>query len=84
MNLMNILIWAIVGALIGWIASSIMKSKGGLLRNIVIGIVGSFFGGWLAGLIGININTPFSIGGIAVSIAGACLLIAIGKKIFKD
>lgn len=84
MSITNILLWCIVGALAGWIASMIMKSRGGLVRNIIIGIVGSFFGGWIASLIGIGASSPFSIGGIAIAIVGSCLLIFIGKYVFKS
>ena len=42
----------ITGAIIGWIASKIMNSESGLLRNIVVGIVGSFVGSFLFGLLG--------------------------------
>ena len=46
------MIWSIiVGGLIGWLAGKLMNSKGGLLRNIILGIVGSGVGNWLAGAI---------------------------------
>ena len=48
------MIWSIiVGGLIGWLAGKLMNSKGGLLRNILLGIVGSGVGNWLAGAIGL-------------------------------
>jgi len=46
--------WLILGALIGWIASKIMHGKGGLLRNIIVGIAGAVLGGWLADWTGIG------------------------------
>ena len=76
---MHFLIWLITGALIGWIASLIMKSKSGLLRNIIVGFVGSSLGGWIASLLGIH---GTGIGGILISVAGACLLIWIARKLF--
>jgi len=76
---MHFLIWLITGALIGWLGSLIMKSKSGLLRNIIVGIVGSSLGGWIAGLLGIHST---GLGGILVSVAGACLLIWIARKLF--
>lgn len=39
----------ILGALIGWIASKLMGSRGGLIRNLILGVVGSAVGNWLAG-----------------------------------
>lgn len=79
---MNFIIWLIVGGLIGWIASMIMRTDAqqGLLLNIVVGIVGALLGGWLiAPLLGAgNINSgDFSIMGLLVSLIGACILLAI-------
>ena len=46
------MIWSIiVGGVIGWLAGKLMGSKGGVLRNIILGIVGSGVGNWLAGAI---------------------------------
>ncbi len=46
---MNFIIWLVVGGLIGWIASKIMRTDAqqGVFLNIVVGIVGSMLGGWL-------------------------------------
>jgi uncharacterized membrane protein YeaQ/YmgE (transglycosylase-associated protein family) len=46
---MNFIIWLIVGGLIGWVASMIMRTDGqqGVILNVVVGIVGAFLGGWL-------------------------------------
>ena len=54
MGLNSIIIWVLLGAVAGWIAGQIMKGTGyGTVGNIVIGIVGSFVGGWLASQLGI-------------------------------
>ena len=79
---MNIIIWLIVGGLIGWVASLIMKTDAqqGIILNIVVGIVGALLGGWfLAPMVGTGtINTnDFSIGGLGVSLLGAIVLLAI-------
>ena len=71
----------VIGALIGWVASKIMRTKGGLLKNIVIGILGSSFGAWLAQVLGISAEGDFT--QLAISIIGACLLIFFGRKLFK-
>ena len=76
---MHFILNLILGALSGFIAGKIMDSKGGLLRNIIVGIVGSSLGGWIAGLLGIHST---GLGGILVSVAGACLLIWIARKLF--
>ncbi len=78
MNGMGIIATLIFGALVGWIASMIMKTDGGMgaIANIIVGIVGSFLGGWVASMLGIG-GTPngFNIGSILIGILGACLLI---------
>ena len=73
---MNILIWIIFGALVGWIASIIMKTRrSGLIRNIVVGLVGALLGGWIATLRGFGSVQTFTIEGFAIAIGGAVLLI---------
>ena len=79
---MNFIIWLIIGGLIGWVASMIMRTDGqqGIVLNVVVGIVGAFLGGWLlAPMFGtgtINSN-DFSIDGLGVSLLGAIILLAI-------
>ena len=79
---MNFIIWLVVGGLIGWVASLIMRTDAqqGLILNIVVGVVGAFLGGFLlAPLLGtgtINSN-DFSIAGLGVSLLGAVILLAI-------
>jgi uncharacterized membrane protein YeaQ/YmgE (transglycosylase-associated protein family) len=79
---MNFIIWLVVGGLIGWVASLIMRTDAqqGLLLNIVVGIIGALLGGWLISpLIGEGtINSgDFSVGGLVVSLLGAVILLAI-------
>ena len=78
---MNFIIWLIVGGIVGWLASLVMKTDAsqGLLLNIVVGIVGAFLGGLLISpLIGVGtINQGISIGSILVSLLGAIILLAI-------
>ncbi len=80
--MINFIVWIIVGGLLGWIASMIMRTDAqqGPLLNIIVGIVGAF----LAGLIlnpligGGNINQgDFSLSGLLVSLLGAVVLLAI-------
>jgi uncharacterized membrane protein YeaQ/YmgE (transglycosylase-associated protein family) len=74
---MGILVWIIVGAIAGFVASKVVKGKGmGLLWDIVVGIVGAFLGGWLAGLAGLQVSTgTFTVGGIVSAIVGAIILL---------
>jgi uncharacterized membrane protein YeaQ/YmgE (transglycosylase-associated protein family) len=79
---MNLLIWLVVGGVIGWIASMIMKTDAqqGVLLNVVVGIIGAMLGGWLISpLLGVGtINqNNFSIGALVVSLVGAVILLAI-------
>jgi len=78
---MNFIIWIVIGGVIGWVASLIMRTDGqqGILLNVVVGIVGSLLGGWLISpLVGsATINQgDFSIAGLGVSLLGAVLLLA--------
>ncbi len=79
---MNFIIWLVVGGLIGWVASMIMKTDGqqGIILNVVVGIVGALLGGWLlAPMLGTGtVNSgDFSLAGLGVSLLGAIILLAI-------
>jgi uncharacterized membrane protein YeaQ/YmgE (transglycosylase-associated protein family) len=78
---MSFIIWLIVGGIVGWLASLVMRTDGqqGILLNVVVGIVGSFLGGWLISpLVGVgNLSSGISIGSIVVSLIGAVILLAI-------
>ena len=52
---MNLIIFLVIGALAGWLAGVIMKGRGfGIIGNIVVGILGSFVGGWLLPMVGLG------------------------------
>ena len=79
---MNFLIWLIVGGIIGWVASLVMKTdqQQGVILNIVVGIVGAMLGGWfISPLVGVpTINQDvFSVASLGVSLVGAIILLAI-------
>jgi uncharacterized membrane protein YeaQ/YmgE (transglycosylase-associated protein family) len=78
---MNLIIWLVVGGVVGWLASIIMKRDGqqGILMNIVVGIVGALLAGWLISpLVGVGtINGGLSVGSFLVSLLGAVVLLAI-------
>ena len=79
---MGFIIWLIVGGVVGWLASLIMRTDAqqGLLLNIVVGIVGAFLAGLLLtplfGESTIN-NNNFSIPGLLISLVGAIILLGI-------
>ena len=76
---MNIIIYLIVAAVIGWIASLIMKDRGGLLINIIVAILGAFLAGWfISPLLGIGtINDAITLPTMLVTLLGAVILIGI-------
>jgi uncharacterized membrane protein YeaQ/YmgE (transglycosylase-associated protein family) len=79
---MSFILWIIVGGILGWLASIVMKNNDqmGIILNVVVGIVGAFIGGLLlAPLFGTGtINQGnFSIGSLIVSFLGAVILLAI-------
>ncbi len=79
---MNFIIWLIAGAVIGWVASIIMRtnSQQGLLLDIVVGVIGAFVAGYflspLFGVGTINQNN-FSAPALLVSLGGAIILLAV-------
>nr|MBQ6241282.1 GlsB/YeaQ/YmgE family stress response membrane protein [Lachnospiraceae bacterium] len=76
----NIAITILVGALVGWLASEFMKMKQGFWMNVLLGIVGSAVGFFIARLIGIHAS-KVSIGGILISVAGACLVVWLARML---
>jgi uncharacterized membrane protein YeaQ/YmgE (transglycosylase-associated protein family) len=81
-RIMNFIIWLIVGGVIGWLASMLMRTNDqqGMLLNVIVGIVGAMLGGWfispLVGVATINQNN-FSLPALLVSFIGAAILLAI-------
>jgi uncharacterized membrane protein YeaQ/YmgE (transglycosylase-associated protein family) len=79
---MNFIIWLIVGGVIGWLASIVMKTDGqqGMFLNVVVGIAGAMIAGFIISpMVGIStINqSNFSVPSLLVSFAGAVVLLAI-------
>ena len=74
---MTLIIILIVGALVGWLAGMIMRSGGGILFDILVGIVGAVIAGFLFG--GSILDAPLSITAILYSLLGAIILLAIVK-----
>lgn len=80
--MINFIIWLVVGGLIGWVASMVMRTDGqqGVFLNVIVGIVGAALGGWvLSPLLGVGtINQgAFSLGALLVSLLGAVILLAV-------
>jgi uncharacterized membrane protein YeaQ/YmgE (transglycosylase-associated protein family) len=81
--MINFILWLLFGALVGWLASIVMRTDAqqGTLLNIVVGIVGAFLGGFLFNLFGVGgstiNNNDFSLGSLLVSFVGAVVLLGI-------
>lgn len=80
--MINLIVWLVVGGVIGWLASLLMKTDGqqGLFLNIIVGIVGAALGGLvISPLVGIGtINDDvFNLGALMVSFVGAVILLGI-------
>lgn len=75
--MVGILIWLIVGGIVGWLASMIMRTNDqqGLILNIVVGIVGAFLAGLIIG--GGSINNEITIESFLYSLLGAVVLLAV-------
>jgi uncharacterized membrane protein YeaQ/YmgE (transglycosylase-associated protein family) len=80
--MINLIVVLIVGAIIGYVASMIMRTRGGLLVDIVVGIVGALLAGFLFGK-GMFTATGFGIVSLLWSLLGAVILLAIVKLIFR-
>jgi uncharacterized membrane protein YeaQ/YmgE (transglycosylase-associated protein family) len=78
---MNWIVTLVIGGIIGWLASLVMKTDAqmGLLGNVIVGIVGSTLGFWLAGLLGVAAGS--ALGGYIVAVIGAAVLIGLLKAV---
>ena len=81
---MDLIIWLVIGGIIGWIASMVMKTNAqmGVIANVLVGIVGAALGGWLAARLGIAAGGAMT---YVIAVVGAVILIAILRAlgIFK-
>ncbi len=85
--IVNLIIWLVVGAFAGWVASIIMKTdeQMGALANIVVGIIGAFLGGWIVSLFGASPEAgALNITSILTAILGAVVLLAIVKAVRRS
>ena len=75
---MSLILWIVIGGVIGWLASIVMRTDGqqGLFLNIIVGIVGAFLSGLLFNRDGLN-NNNFSLPSLVWAFVGAVILLAI-------
>ena len=79
---MNILLWIIFGALIGWIAKKVSRhgKNMSLLQSIIVGIVGSAVGGFIGEMLNLGTVSGFNISSIILAIIGAVLVLWLVNK----
>lgn len=80
----NIIVWLVLGGISGWIASKITGNDEnmGIGLNLLVGIVGAFVGGWVAGIFGLGPATGLNLWSFLVSVVGAVILLAL-VSLFK-
>lgn len=75
--------WIILGGLAGFVAKMVMHEEGGLLKNIVLGVIGGLVGGGIVELLGGSGVNGFNVYSFVVAVLGAILLIYIARMIKK-
>jgi uncharacterized membrane protein YeaQ/YmgE (transglycosylase-associated protein family) len=77
---MTLIVQLIVGGIIGWLASIVMKTNAqmGIIANIIVGILGAALGGWLSGQLGVGGGPAMA---WVMAVVGAALLIVILRAI---
>jgi len=75
----NMVVWLILGGLSGWIASKLTgnNARMGIGLNILVGVLGAYIGGWLAGIFGLGPATGLNPWSFIISIVGAVVLLSI-------
>ena len=82
---MNVIWLIVMGGVVGWLASLVMKTDAqqGIVANIIIGILGAVVGGWLYGLL-FDDTAESVLGRLIVSVLGAVLVIWIWQKLSNN
>ena len=84
MEVEQIMVFLIIGGVAGWLAGLILKGGGGfgLIGNVVVGVLGAFFGGWLFSVLGISVGGEW-IGPMVTATVGAIVLLLAIRVIKK-
>ena len=77
--MINLLLWIVFGAIIGWLASVIMRSGGSFGWDVIIGIFGAVLGGFIMNALGESGITGFNLYSFLVALLGAIVLIGIAR-----
>lgn len=80
---MGFILWIVLGALAGWIASMIMKTNAqqGIVLDIIVGVIGAVLGGWLMTFFGQTGVTGFNLYSLVVAVIGAVVLLGIVRMV---
>ena len=83
---MSIILWLILGALAGWLASLIVgkNRQMGALANIVVGLVGALVGGFVAQFLGFGSFSQFSIAGLLIAVGGSVIVLLVVNLLFHN
>lgn len=81
--IVGIISWIVIGAIAGWLASMIMgtNDQQGCITDIIVGIIGSFIGGFVFWLLGISDENTNLIGSIVIAVIGAVIFLGILKQV---
>jgi len=72
-----------IGGVIGWFAGLIIRGRGfGIIGDIAIGIIGAMFGGWMANVLGLSINS--ALGEFMMAVLGAVILVGLTRFIVRN
>src|SRR5262249_32543923 len=77
---MGVLAWILIGLIAGWLAAKITNAPRGLLRNLIVGLIGSLFGGFLFSKLGLCVVPDFW-GELITAIIGAVVFLALWQAI---
>ncbi len=80
---MGLIVWLVVGAIAGFLASLVMRSPHGVIMDIILGIIGAFVGGLIMNLFGQSGPGGFDIYSILVATLGAIVVIAIHRMFVR-
>ncbi len=79
----NLLIWAVVGIIGGWLGKMVVKGEGpgGLMGDLIVGVIGGILGGWIFNWFGHAGVTGINLGSIVVAFIGAVVLLLIVRML---
>lgn len=77
---MGVLAWILIGLIAGWLAARITNSRGGLIRNLIVGLIGALLGGFLFDKLGLAVAPDFW-GSLITATIGAVIFLGLWQAI---